>query len=106
MEIGDLQQLGLALFHPRERLAALALGTVAVATTAVRDHRVEVAEDVGDFHSGALHGCPGLRRGRTRRSRNAPHSRRAPRFDRSRWRSSLQLCVAYVAAVGVTPSGA
>ena len=84
MKIGDLQQLGLALRHPRERLAALALETVAVATTAVRDHRVAALGVLATRHIAAeCRGAAGLDR--------AHH---------------LQLCVAHVSAVGVTPSGA
>jgi hypothetical protein len=84
VKIGDLQQLGLALRHPRERLAALALGTVAVATTAVRDHRVAALGVLATRHIAA-------------------ERRRAAGLDRAH---QLQLCVANVPAVGLKPSGA
>src|SRR5262245_34037340 len=40
VKVRDLQELGLALFHPRKGLTALALRAVAIATTAVGYHRV------------------------------------------------------------------
>jgi hypothetical protein len=83
VEVGDLQQLGLALFHPGKCLTALAIRAMTVAATAVRDDgmatlRVLAARDIAAKRRGA----EGLNR--------AHH---------------LQLCVAHVAAVSFTPSG-
>src|SRR5262249_59795065 len=84
MEIGDLQQLGRALLHPGKGLTALALGAVPIAAAAVSDVRV---------------GAPWVLTTRD----VAAKRRGAAGLDRVH---HLQLCVAYVAAVGLTPSGA
>jgi hypothetical protein len=78
-----LQQLRLALFHPGKCLTAVTLRTVTVAATAVRDDRV-----------GAL---------RVLAARDIAAKRRgAAGLDRAH---HLQLSVAHVAAVSLTPSG-
>ena len=84
VEVGHLQQLGPALLHPGKCLATLALRTVTVATTAVGNDGVGAfsvlaARNVAAKGGGAA-GLDGVHH--------------------------LQLCVAYVAAVGITPSGA
>ena len=83
VKIRDLQQLGLAILHPGKCLAALALRAVAIATTAIGDD--------------------GMATLRVLATRNIAAKRRdAAGLDGAH---HLQLCVAYVAAVGVEPSG-
>ena len=83
-KVGDLEQLGLALLHPGKCLAALALRAVTVATATVCD------DGMATF--GVL------------AARNIAAKRRcAAGLDRAH---HLQLCVAHVAAIGITPSGA
>src|SRR5215475_7120145 len=83
-KVGDLKELGLALLHPGKCLTALALRTVTVATAAVCDDGMATLR--------VLAAC-GI----------AAKGRRAAGLDRAH---HLQLCVAYVAAVGVAPSRA
>src|SRR5262245_60072128 len=83
MEVGNLQQLGLAFLHPGKGLTALTLRAMAIAAAAVRYGgvgalRVLTARDIAAEGRGAA-GLDGVHH--------------------------LPLCVAYVAAVGVTPSG-
>jgi hypothetical protein len=83
VKVGDLEELGLALLHPRKCLTALALRAMTVATAAVGDD--------GMATLGVLAACD-----------IAAKRCRAAGLDRAH---DLQLCVAHVAAVGVTPSG-
>src|SRR5262249_17932163 len=83
-EIGDLQQLGLALLHPGKCLTALALRAVTVAAAA------EGNDGVGALRVLAA-------RDKTSKRRSATGQ------DRVHY---LQLCVAHVATVGLEPSGA
>src|SRR5262249_46847353 len=83
VEVGHLQQLGLARLQPLPRLTALALRTVPVAAGVVGDDGVPArlvlaARDV------------------------ATESRRAAALDRAH---RLELTEAHMAAVGTTPSG-
>jgi hypothetical protein len=84
MEIRDLEQLGLALLHPGKCLTALTFRAMTIATTAVRN------DGVGARGVLAARDIAAKRRGATGLDR-AHH---------------FQLCVAHVAAVGITPSGA
>src|SRR5215467_10401159 len=83
VEIGDLQQLGLALFHPGKCLTALTLGAVPIAAAAVR------YGGMGAFGVLAARDI-------------AAEPRGAAGLDRAHY---LQLGVAHVTAVGLTPSG-
>src|SRR5215831_19403828 len=83
MEIGNLQQLCLALLHPGERLAALALGAVPISATAVCNDGVGALRILAARHITTKRGG-------------------AAGLDGSQ---HLQLCVADMAAVGLTPSG-
>ena len=49
VEVGNGQQLGLALLHPRERLRALTLGAMPVAATVIGDRRVRTVLTAHDM---------------------------------------------------------
>src|SRR5262245_44403557 len=84
VKVGDLKEFGLAVLHPGKCLTALTLRAVTVAAAAVCD------DGMATF--GVLAACD-----------IAAKRRRAAGLDRAH---HLQLCVAHVAAIGITPSGA
>src|SRR5215468_2506284 len=83
VKVGDLQQLGLAILHPCKCLTALTLRAMTVATTAIRYDGVSALLILAAGDIAAERGS-------------------AARFDGGH---HFQLCVAHVAAIGMTPSG-